>query len=148
MRQIKRKSTWPVWAKYYARDRNGCAYIYEYKPERFEIAWSQFPKNAGRIMHADDDGIYGPELCERWEDSLSEIVTEITPSAEYVTVVLRVHATTQLPHVPKILREIAERVEREGGGCCCCRAVGLSESGTDWDWKICKQQEGMQDEGS
>ena len=72
MKTIKRKPEWPEWAEYYAKDQNGCAYVYSCIPYRDEDPdqlneWEYI----GHIALAADNK--HKTTCRNWKSSLRKI---------------------------------------------------------------------------
>jgi hypothetical protein len=135
MKTIERKSDWPKWANYYAQDQNGYVYVYKHVPMKdtdkgvwINMGGGPISLHLRRIdMNMCINGNDEPKFCEGWESTLCEVVPEV----RIASVVLDVHAITQLHNVPSILRKIAAQVECEG-----CGWSKANGSGTSWDWKV------------
>lgn len=42
MKTVKRKKSWPKWARYKATDDNGAVWIYEREPRKSSLGWACF----------------------------------------------------------------------------------------------------------
>ena len=73
MKTIERKPEWPEWAEYYAKDQNGCAYVYSSMPYRDDAlykpdAWA----HSGHIAPAAEN-THSQVTCRNWKSSLRKI---------------------------------------------------------------------------
>lgn len=73
MKTIKRDPKWPEWAEYYAKDKNGCAYVYSCMPYRDEDPdqldeWEYI----GHVASAAEN-THSKVTCRNWKSSLRKI---------------------------------------------------------------------------
>lgn len=75
MEKIERDPNWPEWAKYYARDQDGRAYVYESFPFKNQenTVWWCVP--GSRMEYAGDWGLDVFKSCTDWQNSVREIAS-------------------------------------------------------------------------
>jgi hypothetical protein len=63
---VKRRKSWPKWARWYAVDEDGTMYVFATRPGIFLFSWI--------VLGGKCDQVRGPRLCS-WRESLRKIAS-------------------------------------------------------------------------